>query len=204
MDLPVRVRETVQAQFLKVKVGSHTDPRILDIIQESSTTRRAIDANGGFQPANFDRLLKIIHHQNLEFIEQPFSPEHDRQINQLRNQTNLPLLADESCVTLQDVERACENFDGFNIKLVKCGGLTNGLAMLEQGIQHKKITMVGCMLESSLSIAAGMVLAQKTNYADLDGSWLISDDPATGLTLKEGFLHPAIDLAGYGVQLRFC
>ena len=92
-------------------------------------------------------------------------------------------MADESCVTEEDVARVAAHFAGFNIKLVKCGGLTPALRMARRGRECGLRTMVGCMLESSLLIAAGAVVAQATDYADLDGAWLLSDDPVRGWEL---------------------
>jgi len=96
------------------------------------------------------------------------------------------------------VDRAAERFDGFNIKLVKCGGLTPARRMARRGAQLNRSVMVGCMLESSLLIAAGAALAQHTRYADLDGAWLLADDPFTGWEFRGGILHPPEDV-GLGV-----
>jgi L-alanine-DL-glutamate epimerase-like enolase superfamily enzyme len=109
-------------------------------------------------------------------------------------------MADESCVTAEDVERVSGHFAGFNIKLVKCGGLTPALRMARRGRELGLRTMVGCMLESSLLIAAGAVAAQITDYADLDGAWLLADDPAEGWVFERGMLYPG-EGTGFGVLI---
>jgi L-alanine-DL-glutamate epimerase-like enolase superfamily enzyme len=86
----------------------------------------------------------------------------------------LPIIADESCVTEDDFLRVAMYFDGINVKLVKCGGLTPALRILRRAKGHGLRTMVGCMLETSVLIAAGCVAAQIAEYADLDGAWLIA------------------------------
>ena len=91
---------------------------------------------------------------------------------------------------LADLDGLAASFCGFNIKLVKCGGITPGLRMARRGLQKGLRTMVGCMLESSVLIAAGAVVAQQTDYADLDGAWLLADDPFTGWRFENGVLHP--------------
>jgi len=91
-----------------------------------------------------------------------------------------------------------EHFDGFNVKLVKCGGLTPALRMLAQGRAAGRKTMVGCMLESSLLIAAGLVAAQNADYADLDGAWLLRDDPWSGLNFDRGILRSSLE-PGFGL-----
>jgi L-alanine-DL-glutamate epimerase-like enolase superfamily enzyme len=110
----------------------------------------------------------------------------------------LPVVADESCVTESDVPGAVERYNGFNIKLVKCGGLTPGLRMARRGAELGATMMIGCMLESSALIAAAAVVAQQTDYADLDGAWLLGDDPFSGLPLDRGTLNPGG--AGFGVE----
>ena len=111
----------------------------------------------------------------------------------------LPLMADESCVVEEDVPRIAPLYEGFNIKLVKCGGLTPARRMVLRGKVLKKTMMVGCMLESSALIAAGAVIAQRTSYADLDGAWLIGDDPFRGWKFNRGVLMPP-DVPGLGVE----
>ncbi len=108
-------------------------------------------------------------------------------------------MADESCVTEDDVPGVSEQYDGFNIKLVKCGGITPARRMVKAGRALGKKIMVGCMLESSALIAAGAVIAQKTDFADLDGAWLIGDDPFSGWQFDQGTLLPPAS-NGLGAQ----
>jgi len=133
------------------------------------------------------------------FLEQPLSPASGEEMPGLLALSALPILADESCVTQEDVEAMPGRFSGFNIKLVKCGGLTPALAMARRGRALGLRTMVGCMLESSLLIAAGVVVAQLTDFADLDGAWLLRDDPFEGLPLRQGVLAPGTG-PGFGVE----
>jgi L-alanine-DL-glutamate epimerase-like enolase superfamily enzyme len=131
----------------------------------------------------------------VAFLEQPLLPDHESALVS----THLPCLADESCVTEEDVSRVVEHYDGFNIKLVKCGGITPARRMVAAGRAHGKRLMVGCMLESSVLIAAGAVIGQRTDYADLDGAWLIGDDPFSGWRFEQGVLYPPAK-AGLGVE----
>ncbi len=133
------------------------------------------------------------------FIEQPLPVADDPRMEALLPQMRLPVFADESCATLEDIERVRGRYTGFNIKLSKCGGLTPALKMLRRGRELDMRVMVGCQLESSLGIAAGAVVAQQADYADLDGGWLLGDDPFAGLPLRNGELALA-DVPGLGVQ----
>ena len=145
----------------------------------------AIDANCAWSNVDFAKLSPDLPPLNLDFIEQPFPPDLDGQAPDLP----IPVIADESCVTLEDIDRLPPHFAGYNIKLVKCGGLTPALQMA-RGARGRK-TMVGCMLESSLLISAGAVVAQLTDYADLDGAWLLADDPIQSWSFKSGALTPS-------------
>jgi L-alanine-DL-glutamate epimerase-like enolase superfamily enzyme len=161
----------------------------------------AVDANCAWGDIDFERMNAVLRGIGIEFIEQPLPPARDGEIAGLCAKAALPVMADESCVTVEDVERMAGNFAGFNIKLVKCGGLTPALRMARRGRELGLKTMVGCMLESSLLIAAGAVAAQLTDYADLDGAWLLGDDPARGWRFERGVLYPG-EGTGLGVEMR--
>jgi L-alanine-DL-glutamate epimerase-like enolase superfamily enzyme len=166
-------------------------------VRERSPALLAVDANCAWSNADLGIVSRGLAALQVAFIEQPFPPAQDARV--FRAGSCLPVMADESCVTEDDVAGALESFDGFNIKLVKCGGITPARRMVEQGRAHGKTIMVGCMLESSALIAAGAVIAQRTDYADLDGAWLIGDDPFRGWRFDCGTLHPS-DGAGLGAE----
>ena len=136
---------------------------------------------------------------DVSFIEQPLPPGDDTKL--VKGSYALPLIADESCVTESDFERVGRHFDGINVKLVKCGGLTPALRILRRARDQGLRTMVGCMLETSILIAAGCVAAQIAEYADLDGSWLIANDPCEGWSFERGVLSPPSRL-GLGAKPR--
>jgi len=164
-------------------------------------TRMALDANCAWEAVDAERVAGELAGLGIEFIEQPLPPARDAAMPVFRARLPLPMMADESCVTEGDLERMPGLFDGFNVKLVKCGGLTPALRMARRGRALGLKTMVGCMLESSLLIAAGAVAAQIMDYADLDGAWLLADDPATGWTFERGVLSPGAG-AGLGAVVR--
>jgi L-Ala-D/L-Glu epimerase len=135
----------------------------------------------------------------VEFIEQPLPPSEEARMEEILRKSEMAIFADESCRGPEDLEKLPGRFSGFNIKLVKCGGLTPALEMIRIGRKLDLKIMVGCMLESSLLISAGMVVAQGADYADLDGSWLLADDPFTGLEITGGHIRPPVD-GGFGVR----
>ncbi len=196
-ELQNKIAELRGFPLIKIKSDGDADLEAVRSVRAASDARIAIDANGAWFGRDLDELAETMRELKIEFIEQPFPPEQDQMITPLVG--GPPIFADESCVTESDVERIAERFNGFNIKLVKCGGLTPALRMARRGRSLGMKTMVGCMLESSVLIAAGAVVAQATDYADLDGAWLLGDDPFRGWRFERGTLSPSA-LPGLGVE----
>jgi L-alanine-DL-glutamate epimerase-like enolase superfamily enzyme len=113
----------------------------------------------------------------------------------------LPVIADESCIVPADVAACAELFNGINIKLTKCGGLTPARRMITEARSHGLLTMVGCMNESSVGISAIAHLLPLLDYVDMDGTLLIENDPATGVTFDYGRVIFADDY-GTGATLK--
>ncbi len=195
-ELEEKVRELDGFPWIKIKSDNAADMGPVRFIRERTKARLAVDANCAWGGHDLARLCDELRELGVEFVEQPFAPGEDAQIT---SGLALPVFADESCVTERDVDRVAEHFAGFNIKLVKCGGLTPGLRMLRRGRALGRNVMVGCMLESSALIAAGAVIAQDADYADLDGAWLLGDDPFTGLSFERGTLRLDEAVLGLGV-----
>jgi L-alanine-DL-glutamate epimerase-like enolase superfamily enzyme len=148
----------------------------------------AVDANCAWEGAKLFSLSQELARLGVAFIEQPLPPARDAELS--KASACLPLIADESCVTEDDVDRAAERYSGCNIKLVKCGGITPALRMARRCRALGLQSMVGCMLESSALISAGAVVAQGADFADLDGAWLLGDDPFDGWAFDRGILQP--------------
>ncbi|HSI15271.1 MAG TPA: dipeptide epimerase [Chthoniobacter sp.] len=183
--------------FARIKIKSDQSASLdpVRFVREQTSALLAVDANCAWGAVNLPFLVHELAALGVTFIEQPWPPDRDGELPSLE----LPIMADESCVTEEDARRLAVPFDGFNIKLVKCGGITPALRMVKTGHARKKKMMVGCMLESSALIAAGAVVAQQTDYADLDGAWLLGDDPFTGWQFNRGQLQPNSE-PGLGVQ----
>jgi L-alanine-DL-glutamate epimerase-like enolase superfamily enzyme len=193
-----RLEEVAGFPLVKVKMNATGDLTLVKRLRKSGT-RVLVDANAAWNLEQCLELLPQLQALGVEAIEQPLPPDQKTQMKELRNRSPLPFLADESCAIPQDVEGAADLFSGINIKLVKCGGLTPALQMLHLARRRELKVMVGCMLESGLLISAGMTLAQKADWADLDGSWLLAQDPFLGPRFQEGFLFPALS-PGLGAE----
>jgi L-alanine-DL-glutamate epimerase-like enolase superfamily enzyme len=183
-----RIEEVAPFPAVKVKVDARVDVALLERIRARSPAALRVDANGAWDGLDIAGTSGRLEALGVEFIEQPLMPGDDGKMEAILRASRLPILADESCAIAADVERLPGRFSGFNIKLVKCGGLTPGLAMARRGRELGLKVMIGCMLESSLLISAGCVAAQLSDYADLDGSWLLRDDPFRGLEIRAGSL----------------
>lgn len=183
--------------FARIKLKSDQTASLdpVRFVRECTPALLAVDANCAWGGVDLSKLARDLAHLGVTFIEQPWLPERDAELPKLE----LPIMADESCVTEENATHLVEQFDGFNIKLVKCGGITPGRRMIATGQARQKKMMVGCMLESSALIAAGAVIAQRTDYADLDGAWLLGDDPFSGWKFDHGLLLPSM-APGLGVE----
>jgi len=184
--------------FIKLKSDRRAELEPVRYLRESTGAAIAVDANCAWAEVDIAAVSREMANLGVVFLEQPLPPDADVAMAEKSLASELPVIADESCVVQGDIEHLTGRFAGFNIKLVKCGGLTPALAMLRRGRELGLRTMVGCMLESSLGIAAGCVVAQHSDYADLDGAWLLRDDPFAGPTLTKGMILPSGP--GFGVR----
>ena len=199
---PARVAEVREFPAVKVKMDASAGLDLLRFIREQGSQAIRVDANCSWSGRDVPKLAGDLAGLGVEFIEQPLPPAENHRMEDILSASPLPIFADESCFGPADVENLPGRFSGFNIKLVKCGGLTPALAMLRRGKQLGLQVMVGCMLESSLLISAGFVAAQGADYADLDGSWLLKEDVFAGLSIRAGRLLPS-GTPGLGVEPKF-
>lgn len=205
IDTPAEMaKKAQQAQdcpIFKIKVGTKQDIEIIKAIRDVSDAVIRVDANTGWTPKEAIKNITALAPYNIEFVEQPV-PAHDlKGLRLIRENVPLPIIADESCVTVDDIPRVADCVDGINIKLMKCGGLRHALQMIHVARAHNLRIMLGCMIESSLAITAAAHLASLVDYVDLDGHLLINNDPYQGVQVEQGYLTlPAAP--GLGVMPR--
>ena len=174
--------------ILKIKVGTKNDVANLKAIREVSRAIIRVDANTAWTPKEAIRAINELAEFNLEFVEQPVAPSDLAGLKYVREHTPLPIITDESSITVEDIPRVAECTDGINIKLTKCGGINHALKMIHVARAHNLKIMLGCMIESSLAITAAAHLTPLVDYADLDGHLLIDDDPYVGVKVEQGKL----------------
>jgi L-Ala-D/L-Glu epimerase len=185
--------------ILKVKVGTKHDLDNLKAIREVSSASIRVDANTAWTPREAISMIHALAPYNIEFVEQPTSPRDLDGLRLIRENVPVPIIADESCVTAEDIPRLAGCVDGVNFKLMKSNGITNVLKMIHVARAHNLRVMIGCMIESSLAITAAAHLTPLVDYADLDGHLLIDNDPYDGVKVVNGkLLLP--DTPGLGVH----
>lgn len=196
IDSPLRmankVDEAIQLGFkvLKIKLGSDHDLEIIQRILEKWNGPFSVDANQGW--TNKEASLDFVHYlkeKGASFIEQPFDKEDLESASWLSERSPLPIIADESVKRLADLERIKDCFHGFNIKLMKSTGLHEAYKMIQRAKQLQKKVVTGCMAESSCAVTAMAHFAPLADWVDLDGPFLITNDPFNGVTLKDGRLQ---------------
>jgi L-Ala-D/L-Glu epimerase len=184
----------------KIKLGTKYDLDIVRELRKHTAAVFRVDANCGWTADeaifNSYELAKL----GVEFIEQPLPADDWASVKRVYENGALPIVADESCISEEDVKRCVGHFHGVNVKLVKCGGLTPGKRMVVEARELGMKAMVGCMTESTVGISAIAQLLPLLDYVDMDGAALLASDIATGVKVDRGTcIYPAIN--GTGAQL---
>lgn len=170
----------------KIKLGTKNDLEIVRALRAETDAIFRVDANCAWTAEQTIKLAPELKLLGVELIEQPLPADDITGMKKVFGNCPLPIIADESCILESDVKKCYRLFDGVNIKLTKCGGLTPARRMITEAKQLGLKTMVGCMTESSVGISAIAHLLPLLDYVDMDGSLLISKDPATGVTFDYG------------------
>ena len=198
-----KAREAAAYRILKVKVGTDRDEEILTMLREErpdATIR--VDANTGWTVRQAIALLPLMERFDIELIEQPLPPDDLDGLAEITRVSRIPIIADESCKTAADVDRLRGRVHGVNIKLSKCGSIGEALRIAEAARAAGMKVMLGCMIESTLGIAAAAQVASLADYIDLDGAALLANDPFAGPHIDaEGRLVTG-DGPGLGVTRR--
>ena len=170
----------------KIKLGTKKDIAIIQELRKVTNATFRVDANCAWTVPETLKNAEILKGLNVEFIEQPLKADNWKGMEILKKQSVLPIIADESCQKLADVYRCADVFQGINIKLMKCGGITPALQMIQIAKAKQLSIMAGCMTESTIGISNLTQLAPLLDYMDADGAMLLQNDIATGVTFTNG------------------
>ena len=200
--IPIMIKKLKEASnfpIIKVKVGVPGDLDMIKAIRDVSDATIRVDANTGWSVSEAIEKINQFEKYDIEFIEQPIIPKDYKGLKEIKDNTNIPIMADEDSVSLNDLPKLVGCVDSINIKLMKCGGIREALSMINFAHANGIKVMLGCMLESSLSIAAAAHISPLVEYADLDTNLLITNDPYSGMGSDNGkLLLP--DSPGLGVK----
>ena len=184
----------------KIKVGGETDLQNLMQIRSHTSSKIRIDANGGWTLDQAIEMLPTLEMLSLELIEQPFAKEAYEDTQVFSKMTSIPIIADESCVGVGDVEKCIGIFAGINIKLTKSSGITPALEMIKKARLNSLKIMLGSMNESTIGTAAIVHLAPMVDYLDADGPLLLREDLASGISYNNFNVLPS-GLPGLGITV---
>lgn len=197
-----RVREAAHYTILKIKLGTPRDADIVRIVREEAPAAvLRVDANAAWTTKHALAMLDVLTRHGVEMLEQPLPPHDLKGLRFVRDRSPIDVVADESCLVATDIPRLAGVVDGVNIKLAKCGSLREAMRMIAVARAHGMRVMCGCMIETTLGIAAAAHFAPLLDDADLDGAALLSDDPFSGPSIPSGRLT-LDDTPGLGVRRR--
>jgi L-alanine-DL-glutamate epimerase-like enolase superfamily enzyme len=185
----------------KVKVGTENDIEMVKALRQHSNSIIRVDANAGWTVEEALQKIPLLKVMGVELVEQPLKKDDWEGMKILFEKSPLPLIADESCVSENDVGKCHGYFHGINIKLTKCSGITPARRMIKRARELGMQVMVGCMSETTIGTAAIAHLLPLLDYADMDGPLLLAEDVATGISYDYGRIIYS-GLPGLGVSFN--
>ncbi|HMW96999.1 MAG TPA: enolase C-terminal domain-like protein [Flavobacteriales bacterium] len=199
-EVAERLAELPRSGALKLKVGDPEGSSRLEQVIGLDDRRLLLDGNQGFKTMLDAADLARVAGDRLIGFEQPFGTGTDTMNDWLAEEADVAVFADESIQDRADLGAKYAHFSGVNLKLMKCGGLDRAKAMADKARQLGMQVMLGSMSESSLGCSAMAQLASEADIVDLDGPWLIQNDPFKGIDMLDGRLRLP-DGPGMGAQL---
>ncbi len=176
-------------KYIKIKIDKDTGEDLIREVSSICSHPLRIDANEAWQ--DVDSLIIFMNKlkgYNIQFFEQPLPAAMVEEYKYLKKLSPYTLVADESVTSLVDMEQIETQFHGINMKLMKAGGYLRGMKILEEARNKGLKTMIGCMVETSLGIFSAINLCNDLNYIDLDGHFLIENEPFNMVSEREGRL----------------
>ena len=193
---------------LKIKLGSpeglSADKIMYEQVVESTkgyNVKIRVDANGGWNVKDAKYMMQWSAERGVDYIEQPLKEGEENELEKIYNDRPLPIYLDESCRFSENIPKFASYVDGVNIKLMKCGGITEALRIISTAKTYGLKTMIGCMSESSVSIAAAASLTGGIDHIDLDSHYNLEPDPSSGAPMVDGITLPN-NIPGHGAELK--
>ncbi|RME96439.1 MAG: dipeptide epimerase [Verrucomicrobia bacterium] len=199
--MAAKIEEFADWPVFKIKLDRDHGLEVLEALRARTDAVFRVDANCAWSARRTLELMPGLKRLGVELVEQPLAPDDWEGMRRVRAGRCLPVIADESCQTEADVARCAAVFDGINVKLTKAGGLTPARRMLEEARRLCLRRMAGCMVETSVGIAALAQLLPLLDWVDMDGALLLAGDVAEGVRLERG--RPVLpEMPGNGATIR--
>lgn len=193
-------------KFLKIKLGN---PEGIEADKESYLAARRVaapfgvgfrvDANGGWSVGDAKQMIAWLAANGCDYVEQPLARGEEGGLPELFANRPLPIFLDESIREAKDMIPLAICCDGINLKLMKCGGVTEALRIVATARACRLQTMIGCMGETSVAISAGAALGELFDHIDLDSQLNLNPDPCTGAQMVDGVVTPR-EIPGHGAS----
>jgi L-Ala-D/L-Glu epimerase len=193
-----RVGDRFRRLKLKLGAGDGLDVERVRAVRSVTELPLQIDVNEGWELDEALDNVRALDGLGVQYVEQPLRAGHEGG-PRLKKESPLPIFVDEDCHTLGDVRNCAERAHGVNIKLAKTGGIREAIRVAHAARALGLGVMLGCMIESSVGIAAAAQIASLCDHVDLDGNLLLADDPWAGVEFVDGVQLPSRE-AGLGVH----
>ena len=203
LNSPEEIEERVRlkpAPIYKLKVGSHDDLPALEALRKSTDAIIRIDANEAWTIEEVSKIIPLLESLDIELIEQPLHRDDIDGMKKLKELTKIPIIADQACREEKDAAACLEIYDGINIKLSKCGGITPALKMIRAAKTARKKVMLGGMCETIVGSTVLAHLLPLADYADIDGPLLLAENIGKGLIYNNDLISIPM-IPGSGVSL---
>ena len=190
-------RRYADARAIKVKLTGDLDldiERVAAIRTARPDVWLGVDANQGFSRADLDALVDALSAHRVSLLEQPLPRGREADLEGYR--CPIPIAADESAIGLDDVPGLVGRFDVINIKLDKCGGLTEALMIADEARRLGLGVMVGNMVGTSLAMAPAFIVGQHCDVVDLDGPTFLREDRTPSCEYRDGTIFCSDEVWG--------
>jgi L-Ala-D/L-Glu epimerase len=202
-SLPAKLEEGRAFHLYKIKLGGRNDKAIVEALVSATAKPFCVDVNQGW--ADREMALDTIHwlhSKGAVLVEQPLPKNRWDDMAWITARSPIPTVADEAVRTLADLDQAQGAFSGINIKLMKSTGLAEGRRMALRARELGMKVLIGCMSESSCGVSAATHLTPYADWADLDGPFLISNDPFVRPALVDGRIEVSRTPGTGAVKIR--
>lgn len=197
-EMEHKLESVLDFPILKIKLGGPGDVENLRRVRARYSGRIQVDANAAWSAADAVRVLRAIEPLRIELVEQPVARGDLDGLRWVRDRSPIPVYADESVHHLADIGLLAGRVDGVNLKIMKTGGLREMRRMIHAARALGMKVLFGSMVESSLGLSAAAQLAPLADFLDLDGHWLLAEDPFDGAPRERGEIRLS-DRPGLGV-----